>query len=285
MKLYRRWNMQISNEDETAEGDEATNTAGTRQRGTINFPYADLDDAVSVAQATWRRGGIRASLDQLAAAMKHKTIASGGFRSKIGAAKLFGLVRTDGMDVSLTNLGQQIVDQPQEARARSDAFLRVPLFRAIYERHRGGPLPSGTALESEMVELGVAPKQGERARQVFQRSAEQAGYFQAGKDRLVQPTFGSGDGGADMTPKPKPEEDEEESLRDHPLIQGLFKMLPLEGPWPESKRQQWLEAARVNLELVYGSDPKVLTSGREQPSERSESAAPGSFSRPEPRPA
>ena len=41
-------------------------------------------------------------------------------------------------------------------------------------------MPPAAALEREMVELGVSPKQKDKARQVFERSAEQAGFFATG---------------------------------------------------------------------------------------------------------
>ena len=51
-----------------------------------------------------------------------------------------------------------------------------PLYKAIYDKYRGrGVLPSqAAALEREMVGLGVSDKVN-RARQTFERSAEQAG--------------------------------------------------------------------------------------------------------------
>jgi hypothetical protein len=47
-------------------------------------------------------------------------------------------------------------------------------------------LPAAS-LEREIVELGVAEKQKDKARQVFERSADQAGFFEHGPNRLVMP--------------------------------------------------------------------------------------------------
>ena len=44
-----------------------------------------------------------------------------------------------------------------------------------------------------MVSLGVAAKQKDRARRVFQRSAERAGFFEHGNGRLVMPGVTRGD--------------------------------------------------------------------------------------------
>lgn len=85
----------------------------------------------------------------------------------------------------------RIVDRTQEAAARIDAFLHVGLYKAIYEKYRNYQLPGPPALEGEIVRLGVAQKQASTARQVFIRSARQAGFFWAGEDRLVRPNIGA----------------------------------------------------------------------------------------------
>ena len=39
------------------------------------------------------------------------------------------------------------------------------------------------------------------------------------------------------------------------LIQGLVGELPPRGkPFPKAVRNRWLEALRVNLDLIYGTD-------------------------------
>src|SRR5207237_6915037 len=74
-----------------------------------------------------------------------------------------------------------------ERGAKADAFLRVPLYSAIYERYKDGVLPPAKTLETEIVGLGVAEKQKTRARQAFERSAQASGYFEHGNNRLVRP--------------------------------------------------------------------------------------------------
>ena len=46
-------------------------------------------------------------------------------------------------------------------------------------------MPPAAALSRDMVTLGVSEKQKDRARLVFERSAEQAGFFEQGNQRLV----------------------------------------------------------------------------------------------------
>jgi hypothetical protein len=156
-------------------------------RSSIGFPYLGLDAAIEVARAIYARAGLGAcELDELAAQMGQ--VMSGAFRLKTGTAKMFGLVDKDGRSaVRLSALGQRTVQAETEAEARAAAFLTVPLYNAVFERYRGHLLPPTKALEREMAAFGVAPKQTGKARQAFERSAREAGFFAQGDDRLVQP--------------------------------------------------------------------------------------------------
>lgn len=105
---------------------------------------------------------------------------------------MFGVLEGEGSRHRLSQLGHAIVDPNRAREARARAFLTVPLYRAIFDGHRGGVIPPAAALEREMVGLGVAEKQKDRARQVFERSADQAGYFEHGRNRLVMPGIAAG---------------------------------------------------------------------------------------------
>lgn len=233
-----------------------TETESGRERSTISFPYNDLNDAIGIARAIRDNAGTSCTVDQLAGYMKQPAT-SGTFRLSISTARIFGLVDTGRGAVSLTDLGKQMVDPTQEGRARSQAFLRVPLYAAIFEKFKGTTIPPTKALEREMASLGVSGKQANRARQAFERSADQAGYFQHGKDRLVMPAFpenpippntdepkrnGSGGGGGDGG--------------QHPLIDGLLKTLPTpDAGWPIERRARWLQTAAGIFDLIYkGND-------------------------------
>lgn len=158
-----------------------------REQSTIAFPYLDLDSAVEVARAIYNRGGFGGcSIDELAAEM-NQTV-SGAFRLKTGTAKTFDLVSKDGKSgFKLSELGCQIIAADTERVARAEAFMRVPLYAAVYEKYKGHMLPPAKALEREMQSMGVSSKQTDKARQAFERSAKQAGYFESGEDRLVRP--------------------------------------------------------------------------------------------------
>ncbi|MET0793688.1 MAG: hypothetical protein ABW061_19365 [Polyangiaceae bacterium] len=234
----------------------------TYERSTVEFPYGDLDDAIEVAEAIHANAGTSCSLDQLAAFLE-QSASSGAFRMKLSTARIFGLVNgTEKGNVELTELGRRIVDAGQRAGAASESFLCVALYRGIYEKYRGHMLPPAAALEREMASLGVAPKQASKARQAFERSAQQSGFFGHGKDRLVEPIVRN----APPPPPPALNPIVEERKRDagggkggdggggdiHPAITGLLKTLPTAGSvWPKAERENWLTAVSSIFSLVY----------------------------------
>jgi hypothetical protein len=238
-----------------------------RERSTIDFPYMPLDAAMEVVRAIYSRCGFGSCYQDELAAEMGQTI-SGAFRQKTSAARTFGIVAKDGRSAFvLTDLGKRIVAVETEKAARVEAFLNVALYNAIYEKFRGHNLPPAKALEREMESLGVSRKQTDRARQAFERSAQYAGFFDSGKERLVRPrmdssgtgtvdvqrpaeapyetpqqkpAYGSGNGG----PPPPPEID--------PIIQGLINRLPHSGDkWPKAKRKLWLQILENSFDLVY----------------------------------
>lgn len=174
----------ISNPTDTAEAQPAT-----RDRSTIEFPYQSLDEAVLVAKAVHLIGGQSCQIDQLAAQLK-QTATGGAFRMRVLTAKGFGLVSSERgtVIINLTPMGSRICDPKQEAMARAEAFLEVPLYKAIYDKFRGTTLPPPGGLETVMATLGVTQKQKGKARQIFQKSANEAGFFKHGIDRLVMPS-------------------------------------------------------------------------------------------------
>jgi hypothetical protein len=163
----------------------------SRARSTIEFPYFDLSSALEIAQAVKQVGGTACDIKQLATKlnMAHD---GGGFRSRLMATKTFGLIEYERGQVELTELGLRAVDTQYERAARVDAFLAVPLYKALFEKLNGQTLPPAAAVERMAEQLGVAPKQKDRARQAFMRSAKTAGLFELSSDRLTLPPAVSG---------------------------------------------------------------------------------------------
>jgi hypothetical protein len=242
----------------------------------IAFPYGDLEDALRIAQTLHARFGYNCEPDQLAAQMGTDTKHS-GFRVQLASARIFGAVDVGRGSVSLTELGARLADEQTEREARVEAFLHVPLYGRLYEAFRGRRLPGPGGLENEMKILGVSPRQLTKARVAFQRSAEQAGFFASGTDRLVRPAnvpapsaTVSGDDPMSAQDQPIPNDYDIIGLGGlHPLLVGLIRTIPREGePFSPKRQRQWLEAAKVNLALVFGSDDDDdFRAGRDTPDE------------------
>jgi hypothetical protein len=252
----------------------------TRDQSTIIFPYGDLDDAVSVARGIMSCGGVPVDADQLAPAL-NQTPTSGAFRLKVSTARIFGVIETVQGKYQLTEIGFAVADQDpaRQRSARVDAFLRVPLYRRVYEEFRNRQLPPRpAALEHAFAGFGVAPKQKERARQAFDRSAQQAGFFdQGGRDRLIRPPVA---GGAELPEAAGNGVARGDSLSPHqsrgngsgtggggrhPFIEGLLERLPQpDTVWSIEGRAAWLEAAASVFKLIYQGDGKITVTAQHE---------------------
>lgn len=234
-----------------------------RQRSTIGFPYMGLSDAIEVAEAIHRQVGSGDCDDTQLAAWLDLSSKSSGYRVRISAARMFGVIESSGGVYKLTRLGMDIVDPELVNKAKVEAFLNVPLFAKVYENWQNRQLPPRAGFERELVGLGVAEKQKDRARQVLERSAQTAGFFEHGKNRLVKPGFkpdekvllgqkekyGGGGGGEGPT-------------KLDPVIQGLIDKLPApKSVWREEERQLWLQILENSFKLVYKDGRETETRG------------------------
>jgi hypothetical protein len=232
-----------------------------RIRSEIDFPYADLESAVEVAQTIHEKAGNSCEADELAAWMG-QTASGGTFRSRLNAGRTFGLIETSQGRATLTPLGREVLDNSgAERAARVNAFLNVGLYRALYDQNKGNSLPPPPAIERQIEQLGVSPKQKERARQIFTKSAQYAGFIDAASGRFVKPGVGGqedqsrqrererelGGGGGDDPPVVDP------------IIAGLLKRLPKSGDvWPEDQRKLWLQLLEGSFKLIYRDKTEVV---------------------------
>jgi len=271
---------EVMAEDSGDEARETGNAGGVkRERSTVEFPYNDLDEAVKVACAIHKDWGQGCTADQLAASLGKGTITSGAFRLKISTARIFGLIEMERGQITLTSLGREIVDPDRQTLARARAFLHVPLYRAVFGLYKGQLLPRAIALENEFIRIGVSVKQKDKARQIFQRAAEQAGFFAMGRDRLIAPAgMNTGNGATSPVGIASPPTAIDQKTRErpqsntsggggpndhdggppevHPAIHGLLLTLPTAGiPWASAKRDKWISALTAVLGLVY-PDPE-----------------------------
>jgi hypothetical protein len=221
-------------------------------RSTIAFPYSGLKDAEQIARALHDSWGGGASHDQLAASLKASP-RSGSFRVKLATARTFRVISVSRGNIALTDLGRKLIDPQTRAVARVEAFLIVPLFAALVSEYRGTMLPPDSGLEQKILDLGVSVKQTAKARQAFQRSAEMAGFFKMGKDRLVQPANLPGSDTPPAVPKdPEPGRVPPTSTDALPApLPELWLTLLRDGrDWSPEKIQEFVETARSLLGLL-----------------------------------
>lgn len=239
------------------------------ERSSIQFPYTGLDEATALAEAIHREAGAGAITDDQLAPSIDLSQKSSGYRTKLSAARLFGVIETDNGKHRLTDLGKRIVDANQQRAAKVEAFLNIPLYRKVYEEHKGGTVPPAGAMQRELIGFGVIAKQAQRARQIMERSAEAAGFYGKGKDRLVAPVlrdddgasgeaFGGGGAGGGG------EGGEEEGRPDprlHKIVQGMIEELPARGDdWSVEQRVKWLRLAANAFDMIYkGGDDRSIT--------------------------
>ena len=246
--------------------DSAKKPEQARGRSTIEFPYLDLLTAMGVAHAVKAVGGTSADWNQLAVKLSMAPD-GGGFRLRIIAAKVFGIVESDRGHLELTELGIRIVDPQYERSAKVEAFMRVPLFKALYDKLVGQTLPPPAAIERMAEQAGVAPKQKDKARQVFIKAAKQAGMFDLSPDRLAMPPGLNGqanapkaapDTGAVSPPPMAATPTPSEPL--HPFVNGLLDKLPSpDSEWPIKDRAKWLTTAANIFDLMYSAPNDAMT--------------------------
>ena len=232
-----------------------------RTRGSIEFPYSDLEAVVDLARTIQDRAGTSCQVVQLASWM-NQSAAGGTFRTRLGAARMFGLTEMHQGNISLTPAGRAALDSATGPAARADAFLSVQLFRAMYEQYQGYALPPPAAIERQMEQLGVPPKQKLRARQTFMKSAIYAGYIDQQTGRFIRP--------ANAAPPP-PSPDDHTKKRQNgsggdgsgldldPLLMALLRMIPpTEEGWPREQRVRWFRTFAMNVSQVYDKPEEAI---------------------------
>jgi hypothetical protein len=206
-----------------------------------------LKDAELIAYELRHKLSDNANLDQLAKSLGAPPT-SGAFRIKVATARTFGAIAVTHGDLSLTYLGRRLIDPETQAQARVEAFMTVPLFAALAEEYGDASLPSDPALERKIHDLGVSTKLVRRARQAFLRSAELAGFFRHGRDRLVPPETILGQGDERSTVDRETKEGRQArtgtSAVPIPLTDLWLTLLDEGASWSPEKTGEFLDAAR-----------------------------------------
>jgi len=75
----------------------------------------------------------------------------GAFANRVKDVAAYGLIEGKG-EYTLSKLGTRIVENPNDREAKADAFLQVPLFKAMHEYFKG-KLPESNELFAERLRI------------------------------------------------------------------------------------------------------------------------------------
>jgi len=132
----------------------------------------------------------------------------------------------------------------------------------MYDQYKGNALPP-PAIERQVAQLGVSPKQTERARQTFMKSAQYAGFIDAASGRFVKPGIAQGEGQKDDKP-PRDRKDGDGTGGDNnlhldPLLIALLKKIPpSDQEWAAAQRVRWFRTFAMNVSQIYDDDDKPV---------------------------
>lgn len=258
-----------------------TSTNGVKAKrvvSTIDFPYNSLESCLEVARLVHEHVGRSAATPDQVAAWLKSTVTSGTFKQRMSAARMFGLIGGERGAIRITELASRCLDPSTAAQAKVESFKQVGLYSKVFDAYRGRLLPKSAGLEAEMVALGVSENQKGRARQVFEKSARDAGLFAHGADRLVEPSFNGASASAIVPEASEPEAAPPRreanagfgggsAVADDPLVQGLLSRMPTpDRGWPAAERARWLQTFAMNLDLIYGAaEDHASPGGRRDP--------------------
>ena len=169
----------------------------TRVVSTTKFAASSLADSIAVAEAIHKKGGGRASHDQLAAFLGYKSANNGSYLDRVASAKLFGLVEGARGDMTLSDRAEAILMPEYAENVRQhliNAFMAVPLFRAVYEEYHGKELPPPFGMQNALrTRFGITPSRLADAYRSLMDSADTAGLFEVrgSRTQLIIPTMAS----------------------------------------------------------------------------------------------
>jgi hypothetical protein len=221
-----------------------------RFRSTFGFPYFDLEESIQLAKRIEDMGG-STTTQHLSADLGSKSAHSGSFKARVSSAVMLNLVKKEGNSLRTTPLVREILwptTEGADLRARSQAFLAVPLYSQVAKTYEGRALPASDYLRNALRDhFGVSPKQVPKAFDVMLRSAEQAGVLsRRGEHSYLVPPVSL--------------------LEPHPQEPGLVEPTPsprpaasrVAPPVPRPALREGGDTARGDLEIILAGHPVDL---------------------------
>jgi hypothetical protein len=256
--------------------DQAAAAVAAKQRvrasGENRYPSYDLNSCIALAKKVKDEGGNDCTPEQLGALLGYKNTNGGGFATRVANAKMFGLIETVQGRYRITSRAETIlysITDSERQHAMVDAFLTVPMYKRIYEMHKGQRLPEALGMQNLLHRQFQIPT-GDRtalALRVFMDTADQAGFFRGTQGRrtnLVLPIIApSAEPSGDTPPPPEQSRnggggsgikgggDGGGSISRGKLLDGMWEMLPSGDAWTEAELQTWLKMLTMALRVRY----------------------------------
>lgn len=172
-----------------AEADKAgTGAEGERSRKGAGFPLMDLRTAVETIHTVGEHGG-EFSDTAFAQYLGHTTANSGPYRGKVASLRDWGLARSQGGRVLLSDLGKAVAKSPDpmadQALLRS-AFFSCKIFRAFYDDSaKGVALKRDPLARAAVFDHRVSAKSQEKFVAMLVDSAVTVGLAEADGDTVT----------------------------------------------------------------------------------------------------
>lgn len=172
-----------------------TNPTNGRQNGTpspeqsrkrsVSYPRFTLEEAEKFALVVFKEGPYRTDPERVAVAADYKGAKNGSFQSLRSTAVNFGLVRTEGGTISVTDQWIEVFNEEDpelHRQARLEAMYAPDLYQQIIADYSDRQLPTQARLERDLylnAKYGIIKEAAPTAAQVFIQSAKYAGLIDA----------------------------------------------------------------------------------------------------------
>jgi len=246
-----------------------------RAAGENRYPNYDLNACIALAKKVKDEGYNDCTPEQLGALLGYRNTNGGGFATRVANARMFGLVETIQGRYRITSRAETILYPTKESerqQAMVDAFFSVPMYKRVYEMHKGQRLPESPLGMQNLLHRVFQIPVGDRVVQavrVMMDSADQAGFFrgtQGKRTSLVLPIItqvpvqsgetsvsdrevkngGSGSGGSNGGGS------EGNGLPSRgKLLDGMWEELPDDASWNEDALSFWLDTFERLLRVRY----------------------------------